>query len=115
MDRIAAYMARFAAKNVVAAGLADECEVQLSYAIGLAHPVSIHVDTFGAGQVDETELARRLKAHYDFRVGGIIRFFQLRQLSGKGPFYQRLATYGQVGRTDLELPWEKTDTAEALC
>ncbi len=115
VDRIAAYMARFAAKNVVAAGLADECEVQLSYAIGLAHPVSIHVDTFGAGQMDETELARRLKAHYDFRVGGIIRFFQLRQLSGKGPFYQRLATYGQVGRTDLELPWEKTDTAEALC
>ena len=114
VDRIAAYMARFAAKNVIAAGLADECEVQLSYAIGLAHPVSIHVDTFGAGKVDETELARRLKVHYDFRVGGIIRFFKLRQLSGKGPFYQRLATYGQVGRTDLELPWEKTDTAETL-
>jgi len=114
VDRIAAYMARFAAKNVVAAGLAEECEVQLSYAIGLAHPVSIHVETFGTGQIDEAELGRRLEANFDFRIGGIIRFFQLRQLSGKGAFYQHLATYGQVGRTDLELPWEKTGTADGL-
>ena len=114
VDRIAAYMARFAAKNVVAAGLAEACEVQLSYAIGLAHPVSLRLDTFGTGQVEEREVVRRLKAQFDFRVGGIIRGFQLRHCSSQGPFYQRLATFGQVGRTDLELPWENTDSAAAL-
>ena len=114
VDRIAAYMARFAAKNVVAAGLAEACEVQLSYAIGLAHPVSLHLDTFGTGRVEDREVIRRLKAQFDFRVGGIIRGFQLRKLSSHGPFYQRLATFGQVGRTDLELPWENTASAAAL-
>ena len=114
VDRIAAYMARFAAKNVVAAGLAETCEIQLSYAIGLAHPVSLHIDTFGTGRVEEREVVRRLKAQFDFRVGGIIRRFQLRHFSSQGPFYQRLATFGQVGRTDLELPWENTDSAAAL-
>jgi S-adenosylmethionine synthetase len=114
IDRSAAYMARFAAKNVVAAGLADVCEVQLSYAIGLAHPVSLHIDAFGTGRVEERDIVRRLKAQVDFRVGGIIRHFQLRHLSSQGPFYQRLATFGQVGRTDLELPWENTGTAETL-
>ena len=114
VDRIAAYMARFAAKNVIAAGLAETCEIQLSYAIGLAHPVSLHIETFGTGRVEERDVVRRLKSQFDFRVGGIIRAFQLRHFSSQGPFYQRLATFGQVGRTDLELPWENTATAEAL-
>jgi S-adenosylmethionine synthetase len=114
VDRTAGYMARFAAKNLVAAGLAEECEVQLSYSIGLARPVSIQVETFATGHLDDAELARRIEANFDFRVGGIIRFFHLRQLPDNSVFYKKLAAYGQVGRMDLELPWEKTDSADCL-
>jgi S-adenosylmethionine synthetase len=117
VDRISAYMARFAAKNLVAAGLAAECEVQLSYSIGLARPVSVQVETFGTGKLEDDELARRIKATMDFRVGGIIRAFKLRHLPSRftDGFYRKLAVYGQVGRTDIDLPWEKTDSAQSLC
>jgi S-adenosylmethionine synthetase len=116
IDRIGAYAARYAAKNVVAANLADECEVQLSYTIGLSRPVSVEVETFGTGKVDEQEIIARLKDNFDFRLAGIIRQFNLRFLPSltKGGFYQKLAAYGHVGRIDLELPWEKTDKAEVL-
>ncbi|MFP4120405.1 methionine adenosyltransferase [Coleofasciculus sp.] len=116
IDRIGAYAARYAAKNVVAANLADECEVQLSYTIGLSRPVSVEVETFGTGKVDEQEIIARLKDNFDFRLAGIIRHFNLRFLPSltKGGFYQKLAAYGHVGRMDLELPWEKTDKAEVL-
>jgi len=116
IDRIGAYAARYAAKNVVAANLADECEVQLSYTIGLSRPVSVEVETFGTGKVDEQEIIARIKDNFDFRLAGIIRHFNLRFLPSltKGGFYQKLATYGHVGRMDLELPWEKTDKAEFL-
>ncbi|OKH21440.1 methionine adenosyltransferase [Hydrococcus rivularis NIES-593] len=113
IDRVGAYAARYAAKNVVAAGLADECEVQLSYSIGLARPVSIQVETFGTGKVSEEEIAILLEKHFDFRLAGIIKQFDLRYLPSlhKGTFYRKLAAYGHVGRTDIELPWEKTDKA----
>lgn len=116
IDRIGAYAARYAAKNVVAANLADECEVQLSYTIGLSRPVSVEVETFGTGKVDEQEIIARLKDNFDFRLAGIIRHFNLRFLPSltKGGFYQKLATYGHVGRMDIELPWEKTDKVEVL-
>ena len=116
IDRIGAYAARYAAKNVVAANLADECEVQLSYTIGLSRPVSVEVETFGTGKVDEQEIIARIKDNFDFRLAGIIRHFNLRFLPSltKGGFYQKLAAYGHVGRMDLELPWEKTDKAEFL-
>jgi S-adenosylmethionine synthetase len=114
VDRTAAYAARFAAKHIIAAGLAEECEVQLSYSIGLARPVSIQVETFGTGRLDESELARRLAANFDFRVGGIIKAFHLRYLPAGGLYYRELAAYGQVGRLDLELPWENTAGAGAL-
>ena len=111
IDRIGAYAARYAAKNVIAANLAEECEVQLSYTIGQARPVSIEVETFGTGKVAEEEIIQQLQQHFDFRLAGIIRQFDLRFLPSrhKGKFYQQLATYGQMGRMDLELPWEKTD------
>ncbi|AFY76428.1 MAG: methionine adenosyltransferase [Hydrococcus sp. C42_A2020_068] len=113
IDRVGAYAARYAAKNVVAAGLADECEVQLSYSIGLARPVSIQVETFGTGKVSEEEIAILLEKHFDFRLAGIIKQFDLRYLPSlhKGTFYRKLAVYGHVGRMDIELPWEKTDKA----
>ncbi len=116
IDRIGAYAARYAAKNVVAANLADECEVQLSYTIGLSRPVSVEVETFGTGKVDEQEIIARLKDNFDFRLAGIIRHFNLRFLPSltKGGFYQKLAAYGHVGRMDIELPWEKTDKVEVL-
>lgn len=116
MDRIAVYAARFAAKNVVVAELAEVCEVQLSYSIGLAKPVSMQVDTFGTGTISDTAIAQRLQANFDFRLGGIIRRFELRDWSARRPagFYRTLAAYGQVGRLDMELPWENTDLAEAL-
>lgn len=116
IDRIAAYAARYAAKNVVAAGLAEECEVQLSYSIGLSRPVSLQLETFGTGTIQDDEIARRLEAAFDFRMGGIIRAFDLRHMPGKikGGFYQKLAAYGQVGRMDIGMPWEKTDQVEAL-
>jgi S-adenosylmethionine synthetase len=116
IDRVGAYAARYAAKNVVAAGLASECEVQLSYTTGLAHPVSLQVDTYGTGAIDEDSIAALLDKYFDFRLAAIIRDFDLRALPSlaKGSFYQRLAAYGQMGRSDLEVPWERTDKAELL-
>jgi S-adenosylmethionine synthetase len=116
IDRVGAYAARYAAKNIVAANLADECEVQLSYTIGLPQPVSIEVETFDTGKVPEDEIIRALQQHFDFRLAGIVQQFNLRFLPSlsKGRFYQQLATYGHMGRTDLELPWEKMDKVEQL-
>jgi S-adenosylmethionine synthetase len=116
IDRIGAYVARYAAKNVVAAGLAEACEVQLSYSIGFSGPVSIQVETFGTGKVPDEDLSARLERHFDFRLAGILRDFNLRHLPSlnKGRFYQRLAVHGHVGRVDLNLPWEATDKAELL-
>ncbi len=116
IDRVGAYAARYAAKNVVAAGLAEECEVQLSYSIGFARPVSLQVETFGTGKLSDEELANLLERHFDFRLAAILRDFNLRHLPAlnKGRFYQKLAVYGQVGRLDLNLPWEVTDKAELL-
>lgn len=116
IDRVGAYAARYAAKNIVAADLAEECEVQLSYSIGQARPVSIQVETFGTGRIDESEIARRLEAGMDFRLGGILRDFNLRYLPStlKGGFYRKLAAYGHMGRMDIGLPWEKTDRARLL-
>lgn len=116
IDRIGAYMARYAAKNVLAAGLAEACEVQLSYSIGLSRPVSIQVQTFGTGRIPDAEISSRLENHFDFRPAGIIRKFRLRHLpsASKDGFYRKLAVYGHVGRTDLDLPWEKTDQTDVL-
>jgi S-adenosylmethionine synthetase len=116
IDRVAAYAARYAAKNVVAAGLAEECEVLLSYALGLARPVSIQIETRGTGTIPDSEIALRVKRHFDFRLGGILKQFNLRKLPSlsQGGFYRKLATYGHFGRTDLELPWEQTDKSELL-
>jgi S-adenosylmethionine synthetase len=116
IDRIGVYAARYAAKNVVAAGLAEECEVVLSYSIGLAGPASIQVETFGTGKVPDGVLVALLENHFDFRLAGILRDFNLRHLPSRhqGDFYSRLAAYGQVGRLDLELPWEQTDKVDIL-
>jgi len=117
IDRIGAYAARYAAKNIVAASLAEECEVQLSYSVELSKPVSIQVETFGTGAISDDDLAMFLQQQIDFRLAGIIRHFNLRFLPSlrRGKFYQMLATYGQVGRTDLgTLPWETTDEVEGL-
>ena len=117
IDRIGSYAARYAAKNVVAADLAEECEVQLSYSIGLAQPVSIQVETFGTGKIPDADITALLEKHFDFRLAGIIRQFNLRSLPAmiKGGFYKKLAAYGHVGRTDLGLiPWERTDKAALL-
>jgi S-adenosylmethionine synthetase len=116
IDRIGVYAARYAAKNVVAAGLAEECEVQLSYSIGFARPVSIQVETFGTGKKSDAEIAARLEKYFDFRLAAILRDFNLRHLPAlnRGGFYRKLAAYGQVGRDDLDLPWEATDKVEVL-
>jgi S-adenosylmethionine synthetase len=116
IDRSGAYIARYAAKNVVAAGLAKECEILLSYAIGLSLPVTVEAETFGTGVMPDVEIARHVKAAFDFRPGGIIRELDLRSLPQKheNGFYQNLAAYGQVGRNDLELPWEKADRMNAM-
>lgn len=116
IDRVAAYAARYAAKNVVAAGLAEECEVLLSYAIGLARPVSIQIETRGTGTIPDAEIALRVKKNFDFRLGGILKQFNLRRLPSlsQGGFYRKLAAYGHFGRTDLDLPWERTDRIEQL-
>jgi len=116
VDRSAAYACRYVAKNIVAAGLAEKCEVQLSYAIGVARPVSILVETFGTGKVDDDRLLELVKQHFELRPAGIIQAFNLRQLPGErgGRFYQDVAAYGHFGRTDLELPWEQTDKAALL-
>jgi S-adenosylmethionine synthetase len=116
IDRVGAYVARYAAKNVVAAGLAASCEVQLSYTIGIARPVSIQVETFGTGTIADLKISELLERHFDFRPAGIIRQFNLRRLPSqiKGGFYRRLAAYGHVGRMDIGLPWEMTDKAALL-
>ena len=109
VDRSAAYAARYVAKNIVAAGLADKCEIQLSYAIGVAHPTSIMVDTFGTGKISETKMVEMIRENFDLRPAGIIKMLDLRR-----PIYKQTAAYGHFGRTDLDLPWEKTDKAEIL-
>ncbi len=116
VDRSAAYACRYAAKNIIAAGLAEKCEVQLSYAIGVARPVSIMVDTFGTGKVDDETLLQLITDHFELRPAGIIHSFNLRNLPSErgGRFYQDVAAYGHFGRTDLDLPWERTDRAELL-
>ncbi len=116
VDRSAAYACRYVAKNIVAAGLADKCEVQLSYAIGVARPVSILVETFGTGKVEDEVLLELVKQHFELRPAGIIQAFKLRNLPAErnGRFYQDIAAYGHLGRTDLELPWEQTDKAAVL-
>jgi S-adenosylmethionine synthetase len=116
IDRVGAYAARYAAKNVVAAGLAKACEVQLSYSIGLARPVSIQVETFGTAQMPDERIADIVEKNFDFRPAGIVRQFNLRRLPSavKGGFYRKLAAYGQVGRMDIGLPWELTDKAPLL-
>ena len=115
IDRVGAYAARYAAKNLVAAGLASECEVQLSYTVGAARPISVHVRTFGTGEVEDTELAARLDRAIDFRLGAIVRDLELQTLPSQiEGVYRKLAVYGQVGRLDLDVPWERTDRVEAL-
>ena len=109
VDRSAAYAARYVAKNIVAAGLADRCEIQLSYAIGVAQPTSVLVDTFGTGKVSNEKLVEAVRKSFDLRPAGIIRMLDLRR-----PIYKQTAAYGHFGREDLDLPWEKTDRAEAL-
>ena len=109
VDRSAAYAARYVAKNIVAAGLADKCEIQLSYAIGVAQPTSIMVDTFGTGKVDDEKLVEIVRENFDLRPAGIIKMLDLRR-----PIYRGTAAYGHFGRTDLNLPWEATDKAEVL-
>lgn len=109
VDRSAAYAARYVAKNIVAAALADKCEIQLSYAIGVAQPTSIMVDTFGTGKVSDEKLVEIIRGHFDLRPAGIIQMLDLRR-----PIYKQTAAYGHFGRNDLDLPWEKTDKAEEL-
>ena len=109
VDRSAAYAARYVAKNIVAAGLADKCEIQLSYAIGVANPTSVMVDTFGTGKTSDEKLVEIIRENFDLRPAGIIKMLDLRR-----PIYKQTAAYGHFGRTDVELPWEKTDKAEAL-
>ena len=108
-DRSAAYAARYVAKNMVAAGLADKCEVQLSYAIGVAHPTSIEVDTFGTGKLSDDRLVEIIREHFDLRPAGIIKMLDLRR-----PIYKQTAAYGHFGRTDVDLPWEKLDKVDVL-
>lgn len=116
VDRSAAYACRYVAKNIVAAGLADKCEVQVSYAIGVAKPMSILIETFGTGKVDEDRLLEVVKQNFELRPAGILQTFNLQYLPAErgGRFFQEVAAYGHVGRTDLDLPWEKTDKAEFL-
>ena len=109
VDRSAAYAARYVAKNIVAAGLADQCEIQLSYAIGVAQPTSVRVDTFGTGKLSDEKLVEIVRENFDLRPAGIIRMLDLRR-----PIYKQTAAYGHFGRNDLDLPWEKLDKADAL-
>lgn len=109
VDRSASYAARYVAKNIVAAGLADRCEIQISYAIGVAEPTSIMVDTFGTGKLDDNELVTIIRKHFDLRPAGIIKMLDLRR-----PIYKQTAAYGHFGRLDLDLPWEKADKVDTL-
>ncbi len=109
VDRSAAYAARYVAKNIVAAGLAEKCEIQLSYAIGVAQPTSIMVDTYGTGKISETKLVDIIRENFDLRPAGIIKMLDLRR-----PIYKQTAAYGHFGRNDLDLPWEKTDKTDIL-
>ena len=109
VDRSAAYAARYVAKNIVAAGLADKCEIQLSYAIGVAHPTSVSVNTFGTGKLSETKLVEIVRENFDLRPAGIIKMLDLRR-----PIYKQTAAYGHFGRTDVDLPWENLDKVETL-
>ena len=109
VDRSAAYAARYAAKNIVAAGLADKCEIQLSYAIGVAHPTSVMVDTFGTGKLSDEKITEIVRENFDLRPAGIIKMLDLRR-----PIYKQTAAYGHFGRNDLDLPWEKLDKVDAL-
>ncbi len=109
VDRSAAYAARYVAKNIVAAGLADKCEIQLSYAIGVAHPTSVRVDTFGTGKLEDTRLTEIIRENFDLRPAGIIKMLDLRR-----PIYKQTAAYGHFGRNDLDLPWEKLDRVDML-
>ena len=109
VDRSAAYAARYVAKNIVAAGLADKCEIQLSYAIGVAHPTSVMVDTFGTGKLSDNKIVDIIRENFDLRPAGIIEMLDLRR-----PIYKQTAAYGHFGRNDLDLPWEKTDKVDIL-
>ncbi|REK69551.1 methionine adenosyltransferase [Paenibacillus paeoniae] len=109
VDRSAAYAARYVAKNIVAAGLADKCEIQLAYAIGVAQPVSVNVDTYGTGKVSEEKLVELITSNFDLRPAGIIKMLDLRR-----PIYAQTAAYGHFGRTDVDLPWERVDKSELL-
>ena len=109
VDRSAAYAARYVAKNIVAAGLADKCEIQLSYAIGVAQPTSVMIDTFGTGKLSDEKLVEMIRENFDLRPAGIIKMLDLRR-----PIYKQTAAYGHFGRTDVELPWEKLDKVEDL-
>ena len=109
VDRSAAYAARWAAKNVVAAGLAERCEIQVAYAIGVAHPLSVNVETFGTGKIADEQIAALITEYFDLRPGAIIRDLDLRR-----PIFRQVAAYGHFGRDDLDLPWERTDKADAL-
>ena len=109
VDRSAAYAARYVAKNIVAAGLADKCEIQLSYAIGVEHPTSVMVDTFGTGKLNDEKLVEIIRENFDLRPAGIIKMLDLRR-----PIYKQTAAYGHFGRNDIDVPWEKTDKVEML-
>ena len=109
VDRSAAYAARYVAKNIVAAGLADKCEVQLSYAIGVAHPTSIMIDSYGTGKLSDNKLTDIVRENFDLRPAGIIKMLDLRR-----PIYKQTSAYGHFGRNDLDLPWEKLDKVEDL-
>ena len=109
VDRSAAYAARYVAKNIVAAGLADQCEIQLSYAIGVAHPTSISINTNGTGKLSDEKLVEIVRENFDLRPTGIIKMLDLRR-----PIYKQTAAYGHFGRDDLNLPWEQTDKVEVL-
>ena len=116
VDRSAAYAARYVAKNIVAAGLADKCEIELAYAIGVAEPISVFVDTFGTGKISDDEISDLVKENFELSPMAIIKHFDLRNLPAKnnGKFYQKLASYGHMGRTDIVVPWELTDKADIL-
>lgn len=116
VDRSAAYASRYVAKNIVAAGLADKCEIELAYAIGVAEPLSIFVDTFGTGRISDDEISKLVAENFDLTPAGIIKKFDLRNLPAKngGKFYQLLAAYGHMGRSDIDVPWEHIDKAEEL-